>query len=160
MDGFITNSSSYSSVIIIAALRKGVKLKKMLEKIGLPPDYASFFHEKRFSAEELIKRYIENGYLDANIYDLQNDYDILTAHTVNIALTFGGDREDDIYYSDFHEKFYDELTRNRDFPKKLVGDDFILLHSIDDYSEEDSEIFKQKVMNFIEELKGTLKSKE
>ena len=97
MDGFITNSSSSSNTIVLA-LRKGVKLEEMLEMLGLSSEYASRFDREHSSVTKRLKWKIDDGYLDANIYDLQQEYDILIARII----TYGfGDWVDDVDHSDF-----------------------------------------------------------
>ncbi|MFX0019470.1 MAG: hypothetical protein ACFFAF_12175 [Candidatus Hermodarchaeota archaeon] len=152
IDGFVTNSSSVGTTIV-AILKKGKNLGEMLEKIGLSSEFTARFDDKHGLNESILKWWIEDDYLDPNIYDLREEYEILQA----LIITYGYNGEvDDVDHSDFRKKFYDKI-RLESLPLKLVGDDFILLHRLDselEYEHEVKEDTKNKVWLFIEQLKN------
>ena len=152
VDGFVTNSSS-SGTTILLALKKGKKLGNILEKLGLSAEFVNRFKDEYRNNESDLAYWVEEGYLDSNIYDLTEIYDILRARIITHA--FGGEI-DDIDHSDFRKKFYDEFI-GEDLPIKLVGNDFIFLHSrYDDleYDHEEKEDIMNRIWQLIEQIKN------
>lgn len=152
VDGFVTNSSSSGNTILLA-LKKGKKLGEMLEKIGLSSEFTDRFEEEHGLDDSYLNDWVEDDYLDLNIYDLQEDYDILKA--LIITHGFGGEIED-VDHSDFRKKFYDEFL-GEDLPLKLVGNDFLFLHSLNEdlqYDHEEKEDIKNRIWYLIEQIKN------
>ncbi len=147
----MTNSSSVGTTIVVA-LKKGKDLGEMLENIGLSSDFTLRFEDKYGFNEDELKRWVEDDFLDTNIYDLQEDYELLQAYITTHG--YGGEIED-VDHSDFRKKFYDK-TRIDNLPINLVGKDFILLHKIGEgfeYEHELKEDIKNRIWLFIEQLK-------
>ncbi len=151
IDGHITNSSTISTTVIVA-LKKGKSLSEMLEKIGLSSEFTSRFDEYG-SYDEELDRWIDKGYIDSNIFDLKDTYEVLQAEIITDGFGDAYDRED---RSDFRKKFYDKIKIN-DLPRKLDGKDFILLHRTDgdlEYEHEIKEVTRNRVWFLIEQLKN------
>ncbi|MFX1344104.1 MAG: leucine-rich repeat domain-containing protein [Promethearchaeota archaeon] len=151
IDGFITNSSSVGTTIVVA-LKKGLDLGEMLEKIGLSAEFASRFEDKYGTNEISLDWCVKDGILDSNIYDL-HDYEILLGHITTHG--FGGEIED-VDHSEFRTRFYDKI-RVADLPLELINKDFILLHSIGEdltYDHETKEDTKNRIWLVIEQLKN------
>ena len=120
-DGFVTNSSSYSGVMLVA-LKKGKNLKDLLPKIGISQKFFGRFGEIKYS-EDYERNKIEFD-------DLTDEYDILEAWALlaaygddeaNGAPPNGEDSPLRWFIEDNHR------TKNR---KELVGKDLILLYSM------------------------------
>ena len=151
IDGYITNSSTISTTVIVA-LKRGKSLSEMLEKIGLSPRFTSRFDEYGSYGENL-DRWIDKGYIDSNIFDLKDTYEVLQAEIITDGFGDAYNMED---HSDFRRKFYDKIKIN-DLPRKLDGKDFILLHRTDgdlEYEHEIKEVTRNRVWLLIEQLKN------
>lgn len=143
---------------IAVALKKGVNLGDMLEKIGLSSEYKDRFVLQSipgtpYYSPSYLSQAIKGGYFNENIFEFQKEYDILfrqiTTDSFHDAYATKIDR------SDFRKKFFDELTSDNNIPKKLVGNDFILLHSITNdlkYFDDKRERLKKKIKDFIDDL--------
>lgn len=152
IDGFVTNSSSVGTTIVVALI-KGKDLGEMLEKIGLSSEFSSRFEDEYGFNEDTLNGWVKDDFLDSNIYDLQEDYEILQA--IIITYGFGGEIED-VDYSDFRRRFYDDIQLIS-LPLNLIGKDFILLHSIEDHFEYEHELkedIKNRIWLLIEQLKN------
>ena len=123
-EGFVTNSSSYSGTIIIA-VRKGKELYTMLEKVGIPKDFASRF-ENIISSEVLERRNIF-------IEDLTDEYEILEASVLLAAR--GDDREGGAPEEgeDNELRWFIEEHDNTIEREELVQDNMILIYSRCEY---------------------------
>ncbi len=151
IDGFITNSSTISTTVIVA-LKKGKNLAEMLAKLGLSSKYTSRFDEYG-SYDEDLAYWVENKeYIDPNIFDLKETYEILQAGIITDGFGDAYDMED---RSSFRRRFYDRIKIN-DLPLKLDGEDFIFLHRMDYELENEHEMkedTKNRVWQLVEQLK-------
>ena len=117
-DGFVTNSSSYSGVILIA-VRKGTDLGNLLEQIGIPPIFSERFEGIRY----------DDQYEDIEFDDMTDLYDILEAWVLLAA--YG----DNLVSGDPEEgennplRWFCEENDGCETRKKIVNDDLILLYS-------------------------------
>jgi len=133
-DGFVTNSSTDSALIIIA-LRKGKDLKEIMRKIGIPDNLPEEFYD--FTEDsELLMDIIEDEQLE--IDHLTDEYDIL----LNDILTFDSQyphwREND--YEDDDQEDYNE----EDFhmPYEQLRSLNIMVHRLNEKGGDDIKILE------------------
>ncbi len=123
-DGFITNSSSANALVILA-LRKGKELAAMLEKLGIPGMDAYRFDD----SDDIISDLIEDNEIDKCVKDLMQDYDLLASF---ICIGAYGDDLESVGYEDgehteFRNILFETISR---VPKRLIGNDLLLLESV------------------------------
>ncbi len=120
-EGFVTNSSAYSGVILVA-VRKGKDLKSLLPRIGIPSKYFD-----RFGGIEY-----EESYSEIEFDDLTDEYDILEASALIAAY---GDDEANGAPPDGEDsplRWFIQDNDRTDTRQILVGEDLILLYSMCD----------------------------
>ena len=118
-DGFVTNSSSANALVIIA-YKKDKDLAELLEKIGIPGYQSRWLENDREWIQESL---IEEGMSIDQIEKYRKDYELLLYCP---AIEVYGDCEVD--ETELRYRLYDDMHGVR-MPRKLVGDDLILLLS-------------------------------
>jgi hypothetical protein len=120
-DGFVTNSSSFSGVMLIA-VKKGKDLKTLLPMIGIPAKFHERFYEVKY----------EEDYDDLKVEydDLTDEYYVLEASALlaaygDEALNGAPPEGEKNPLRWFIEKNDQTVSR-----KNLIGDDLILLYSM------------------------------
>lgn len=120
-EGFVTNSSSYSGVMLIG-VKKGKELRMLLPKIGIPAK----FHD-RFGEIEYEEDYEDSG---IEYDDLTDEYEILEASALLAA--YGDDEANGAPPNgeDNPLRWFIEQNDRTETRRNLVRDDLILLYSM------------------------------